>query len=342
MNIGLPIPAGTIQRIKQLSHGHPVFLVTLTGGACVIKSEGGGNIRTSQLANPIEIMNAIDAHAPTRVLGPKEMMAIRTWVQGHAADVEEGNAGYLASELAAALRPPMPGQGPQYTRVFIVMQAKQNLTDLESEGLKGMGRDADGTITVRDKTGVKALHQVFKQPGVLEKLGEIVAADAFNGNQDRVNFNGTGKKWDGQMLLCLQNPGNIFVGDGGGALTVLGLDVFDPYGSFKDWGTLNEGAEAYPGRILRTDAGAKRLELTRKLAADIERILGPRNRTFAFQKQTRLPVDAVARINRGLETGAAKVLAFMKQKYVGGKIPIGIQLRLKACGWLTPQQFPKV
>lgn len=211
-------------------------------------------------------------------------MGIRTWVQGHAADVEEGNAGYLASELAAALRPPMPGQGPQYTSVFIVMQAKQNLTDLESEGLKGMGRDADGTITVRDKTGVKALHQVFKQPGVLEKLGEIVAADAFNGNQDRVNFNGTGKKWDGQMLLCLQNPGNIFVGDGGGALTVLGLDVFDPYGSFKDWGTLNEGAEAYPGRILRTDAGAKRLELARKLAADIERILGPRNRTFAFQK----------------------------------------------------------
>lgn len=72
MNIGLPIPAGTIQRIKQLSHGHPVFLVTLTGGACVIKSEGGGNIRTSQLANPIQIMNAIDAHAPTRVLGPKD------------------------------------------------------------------------------------------------------------------------------------------------------------------------------------------------------------------------------------------------------------------------------
>ncbi|MEI8298168.1 MAG: hypothetical protein WCH32_09100 [Pseudomonadota bacterium] len=341
MNIMTPIQSNFIQRIKQLSQGHPVFLLSMANGdQCVIKADGAN--RTAHLSAPIEIMNAVDPHAPSRVLSKTEMLGIRGWVMGHAADLEE-QPGYLMSELASGLRPPLPGQGPQYSKVFIVMEAKAQLTDLQAEGLKGLGQDGDGNITVRDKSGVKSLQQVFKQPGVLEKLGEVLAVDAFNGNQDRINFEGAGKPWPGAgSLKCIQNPGNIFIGEGGGRLTVLGLDVFDPTNQFKDMNNFPEPDFAYPGRILRADAAARRVKLAQDVVADFETILGPRNRTFAFQKQTRMPTDACPRIVRGMESGGTKILNFLKQKFAGGGLGLGVVKRVDACGWLSKANFPRL
>jgi hypothetical protein len=343
MDISRPVPTHAIESVTQLADGHPVFLVRLQNGAFVLKAEDSSSNR--QVADPASIMNAVDPRAQSRVLKKDEIMRIRDWVAGHPQDVEEQNAGDLLGRLRGALRPPMPmagipgGMMPQQNNVIVIMQAKQNLQNLEAAGTAALGGD---------KTAVKRLATALNQPGGLEKLGEILAADAFTGNQDRVNFEGAGKMWNGAQLQCLQNPGNVFVGDEQGRPTVLGLDTFDPTNQFsrmEDWQDASDGF-FYPGQLLRNDAGNRRAEVIQKVVADIETILGRRNRKIPGARKSRLPADAAQRIDRGMMNGAAKILAHLRQQYAPrgihttGSIPQGLRNKLEACGWLTPANFP--
>ncbi|AMY07277.1 hypothetical protein LuPra_00444 [Luteitalea pratensis] len=350
MNIDQSLSANGLQRIRQLAAGHPVFLLTYQDGACVIKADSAG--KNKLLKDPIEIMNAIDPHARSRVLGKQELMAIKGWASGNAGNLDEKTPGYLITELGKALLPPLPPMAGQRTpvsqqqSVFIVMPAKQQLMDLKEAGSEALGLDADGHPTVRDKGKVRQLADVFKQHGTLEKLGNILAVDAFNGNQDRINFqdNVQVRSWHGQPMRRMQNIGNFFVGEGGdGRLTVLGLDVFDPVNQFQDFDRFAEtDFDPFPGRALRPDAKPQRQKLAQDVAADLETVLGPRNRKLGFLKQTRLPNDAAIRIERGLDDGAKKILAYLKAKYANGGIPIAISQRLQACGWMSRINFPKL
>jgi hypothetical protein len=349
MNIDQPLSANGLQRIKQLSDGHPVFLLTYNDGTCVIKSDGA--TQSKHLRDPIEIMNAIDPHARSRVVGKQELLAIKSWTAGNPGSLDEKAPGYLAAELAKALRPPtppMPGQRmvSNQQAVFIVMPAKQQLVELKEAGLEALGVDGDGHPTVRDKGKVRQLAEVFKQPGTLEKLGAILAVDAFNGNQDRVNFEDgvQVKSWHGQPMRRMQNVGNFFVGEGGGGrLTVLGLDVFDPSNQFKDFDTFVEtDFDPFPGRIHRPDAAGRRKVLAQEVAQDLETVLGPRNRKFGFLKQTRLPGNAASRIEKGFDDAAKAILSYLKQKYANGGIPIAISRRIEACGWMSRTNFPRL
>ena len=349
MNIEQPLGSNGLQRIKQLSEGHPVFLLTYQDGTCVIKSDGA--TKSKFLKDPLEVMNAIDPHARSRVLGKQELINIKNWASANGGNLDEKAPGYLMTELAKALMPPSPPTPgnrmvSNQQAVFIVMPTKQQLVDLKQAGNEAIGVDGEGHPTVRDKGKVRQLADVFKQPGTLEKLGAILAVDAFNGNQDRVNFEDgvQVRSWHGQPMKRMQNVGNFFVGEGGGGkLTVLGLDVFDPSNQFKDFDAFVEtDFDPYPGRIHRPDASGRRKVLAQEVAQDLETVLGPRNRAFGFLKQTRLPSNAAARIEKGFDDAAKAILTYLKQKYANGGIPIAMSRRIEACGWMSRTNFPRL
>ncbi len=334
MNLNMPIPTQSIQSIRQLAEGHPVFLVNIENGCFVVKAEDTQVNRN--LKDQLEIMNVIDPNAFTRVLTKPELMGLRDWVRQNGDSLEETRNGYMLDKLSGALRPPMPPpmRGAAIQRmqesVWIVMHAKANLKDLEGAGKKRQ----EG-----DKTEVREIAKALNEPGTLEKLGEIIAADAFNGNQDRVNFEGHGKRWEenGQKfsLECIQNPGNFFVAQQGGKSTVFGLDSFDPTNQFKDLDTFAKASDGfnYPGTVLRQDAGPARQALAQKIVNDMEMILGPRNRKIIFASTKRLPQDATARLVRGMQSGALKILNHLKSKYRGRPQSQAFQERLRALGW---------
>ncbi len=90
----------------------------------------------------------------------------------------------------------------------------------------------------------------------------------------------------------------------------------------------------YPGtKILKQGSNGDRKEMAQKLVADLETILGPRNRKLPFARKQRLPKDAALRIERGMHSGAQKIQNHLKQKYRGRTVSAGLKKRLTELGW---------
>ena len=334
MNIQNDISHLAITEIKQLSSGHPVYLVRTANDACVIKVELAS--KHSFVQYPIEIMNFIDSTAKVRVLNKSEVMRVRNYVQANQQTIEETPKGLLLDRIAKALTPPDPRHPMQgATAVMTIMELKQNMRDLQTAYDKLQGGD---------KTDVRAIAKALNDPGGLEKLAGIMAADAFTGNGDRIAFDGKGgghEQYQGQYLKCIINVGNIFIVDHGGKAVISGLDAYDPGNMSKNMDS-KELPVNYYGSILRQDAIAKRRELFTMLIDDLEMVMGPRNRALSIMKQTRLTSSAPQRLETGMMQGAQKILIGLRQKYAGGNIPMGIQHRLQALGWLNRTNFPRL
>jgi hypothetical protein len=338
--------------MTQLAQGHPVFLVEFAHDRCVIKQDNMDG--RANAGNVVALMNAVDPGAQSRVLGTGELLALRAWVnanQGniHLAGQDQGFLVYLSQIIEEASRPPLPpgmAVTPQNQRkgVWTVMQAKANLMDVESAAMQRVGGN---------KASVKAITERLRAPGGLEKIGQILAVDAFNNYGDRVNWlflnspnQRRGKNVDGmpEKCRCMWNPGNFFVDGHEG---VLGLDPIDPNTAFNDWQTMPDlpTGEIYAGTILKQSNGHLRAAVAEAVIEDLELLLGPRNRRGVYKvvgATHRMPKNGAARIVSGIETGAALVLAHLRQTYAGGNIPVGLQLRLQACGWLNPSLFPRL
>lgn len=351
MNIQQSLDMSKISVLKQLAPKHPVFLLDMGNGKCVIKQD---NINSNtQAMNPASIMNAIDPSAHSRVLDKRELMGLRTWASSnqHLMDVEDH--GYFMQIVGDALRPPtrptfqrpVPGQRlpmnpgvSQQKGAWTVMQAKENLMDLESAAEKRIGGN---------KANVKAITEKLRAPGGLEKIGEIIAVDAFNNYGDRVNFDlDGGKRVDGmtERCKCMWNPGNFFVDGNEG---VLGLDAIDPNTEFNNWEKMPEipTGSQYAGRVLRRENGQMRRNIGTLVVHDFELLLGPRNRKGIYKiggATHRLPKDGVMRLVRGMESGGQKILAHLKTRYMNGGVPHGLQRRLNEVGWLNRSNFPRL
>lgn len=337
MDINQNISNKTFTEVRQLAAGHPVFLVTTTEDAFVIKAENSGSNKLVGFS--AEVMNFVDSNAASRVLTKYEIFAIKNFTNAHADALIEKTPGTLNNFITSATRtplPPMPGQRGQVnqqTAVWTIMEAKVQLTDIESAAQLALGGD---------KSLVKVFTKAFNNPANLKRLGIILAADAFNSNEDRVNFAGPGVKVGNlQRMQRIWNPGNIFIADEKRRMTVIGLDNFDP-NSMINQNPDNFDPNSYPGVYLRADKAGERNTLLTHIASDIEILLGPRNRKFSFLQQTRLPANAVQLMEQGMQEGADKILQFLKQKYVNGNMGLQMQLRIKSIGWLTRTNFPRI
>lgn len=318
------IEPSSIFAIKALSPGHPVYLLEgwTLGTGLVIKQEStlaAKNVKTNAM-----IMHAVSPGATAVPLKPAELQALRTWVTGNP-DSTGGRA--LVSDL---------GQ----TGTWLKMNAAQGLIDLKG---------AANAALAGDKSDVRLIAKALNAPGGLEALGAIIAADAFNSNNDRFAFDGMGgMNWNGARLQCLANVGNVFVASSkSGAATPIGLDTWDPGSQHKNLReALNEQLSRWPGRMLADAAKAERVTFANMVVEDLEMVLGPRNRNFlakALVGTDRLDKQAKPRVVAGIESGAQKIRDYLKHRYGPASrqtLPVGLAHRLGALGWLSRSDFP--
>ncbi len=321
--------------INQLAPTRPVFMLKTENGNCVLKAEKTSSMRIVEM--PMEVMQIVDRHAKSRAVTRSELLKLKGWAAANKDKVHmspAAGADYFAGQLGIALIPPMPGRGNMNQLTFTIMEMKQQLVDTQT-GFEAMMNG--------DKTIVRRIAETLSAKGGLEKLGSIIAADAFSNNGDRVALDGLGgSKIPGTQISTkvLINTGNIFVGNENGKPTLLGLDNYDPGTLQKDFNAPLHPGQPYLGEILNPKNKANRTKVCLDLVDDLETLLGPRNRAFSFLQQTRLPSNAAARIEKGIDEGALKILMYFKQKFARGGIPIGMVERFQRIGWWNNSNFP--
>lgn len=323
----------TLTRMKQLKPHHPVFKLFATDGDLVIKMEGDARLT---VGNAAAIMTAVDPGAKAVMLLSVEMAALKSWStvcrHGHGCDCAQFR------QFA------VPQQGQVLpTSSWMKMEAKANILDL--------GEAADNR-RAGDKTDIRRMTEVLRAAGGLEQLGAIIAADAFNGSNDRFAMDGNGgcqfplNPQQGEQVVrlqCLANVGNVFVAaDPAGGSQVVGLDFFDPGTAFRDWAQpLNEAMSRWPGRLLKLSALGDRILFMNMVVADLETTLGPRDRKVVWVRTDRMPKDAAQRLNTGMVQGADRIKRALIQRARTLPTPIGLQQPLSILGWLNHRDFPR-
>jgi hypothetical protein len=190
-----------------------------------------------------------------------------------------------------------------------------------------------------DKTDVRVIAASLNASGGFEKLGAIMAADFFIGNRDRFVWPPPGSSWpkeNGQRLKTLQNVGNVFVAidskQNKGALA--GLDILDPGNPFKNITKKMDLDEEWMGLLLGADKSGERMQFAHDVVADLNYVLGPRNRKFKFLQQERLGPQAPNRLYVGMQNGADRIKASLSRYLKGhGALPTGFGHRIERLKW---------
>jgi len=317
-----PLPVVTqanVQEIVALSPGHPVYKVTLRGGAqFVAKADRRGNMGAvaSDIAKfdaqlmgqvskntDIEIMSATEVGALFMCLGAVTPASAKASFKANATDV--GNFWYKMPLL--------------------------NVTTVQD---------------MLDEDEAELLRRVFKDIRSLGKLGKIAAVDLFIGNTDR--FDGEGN---------LSNLGNIFFSKKKVGLmrktqfTPIGLDFWD---GFKDDMNLTLTMSHWDQLATRPGVGVALAKDIRQLFESRIAVLGDYNLMLDFADHTiNSANDEVRRAGvrdidvtkgkykvamaKGMQAGARAIkdhlTTMMKKKGMGG-VPAGAVYRAQLLRWI--------
>ncbi len=310
----IPFNADDIAYVDPLAPGHPVFMLNgFDADRLVIKLESVKN--QAELKFTAKFMSAVDPNSKAKVLGQSEVAALREWTNRweNRHDDESG-----AKELSEGLS----SQGSWTKMRALRLQTLDTAVD-------GLGQG--------DKAGVRSFAKALNAPGGLEKLGEIVAADLFNGNRDRFNPDTGVTLPDGTSTKCLNNVGNVFLMLGpDGQRNVAGLDAFDVWNPIK-FQHANWIQTDWKGALLADNQRSERLRFARQIVDDLNHVLGARNRKIAFGRTKRLEHGAEMRVNTGMESGARKLRDRARQYLIGNqqRCPPGLLTRLKLLGWYS-------
>ena len=356
-----PIQANDIDTIEALAPGHPVFqLYGKNDDSIVIKAEGD---ETKSLGQHAQVLAVVDPNALHIVLTAQERQELRRWANSvNASDTATRNAlvelnKVLLFDLHFSSRKVKYGndQGAnQKTQVIFKMQPRAGLTDLKKASSKI--RNQDGTV---DKTDVRLIAKALNASGGLEQLGQILAADFFNGSQDRFSapfydmykknalvteggaytyYEGTTKK--SKRFKIIQNHGNVFVYMDGKKARPIGLDFFDYGSAARDYSLDDteeiESRSPWPGRWLINgdDEAQARWLIAQNVVDDLNEVLGPRDRTFSIARTERLEKNAANRFYQGIDQGIAALKEAWEQKKLGGTKPApGLLWRIGILGW---------
>lgn len=325
LSIKNPINADDIHSASILAPGHPVFKLEGFGNsvgkidAIVVKQEGGHGQNVAMAAMTMSIVDKNSRQVP---LSPVELQALRTFA---AMQDQPTTESFRASmEIVKVLA--MGG-------TWIKMDVKR-LMDLKSAGQN---------LAAGDKSDVRVIANALRKPGGLEKLGEIIAADLFNGSNDRFAYPAMKNLGVGNVVV--QNQGNIFIDCSKiGAGKPVGLDNYDPFSqqrhmSGQEATNMDLGVDCWGGHLLKSANKTKRDDFIKSIVADLEFLLGgARNRKIAFASKNRLGNARTARISKGMDNGT-KLLkkAFAKFRVIGQQqnkqFAEGISRKLAVLGW---------
>lgn len=324
-----PLKAEDIYKISELSQGHPVFKVEGWGDgsskkvdAIVLKMEGANSKGVVVAAS---IMGMVDPRSAQVALTPQELQELKTWVNG--GEVPDVESFRVAQTVATTLA--QPG-----TWLKMELRKLMTLDDAVANRLGG------------DKADVRVIAHALRQHGGLEKLGEIIAADLFNGSNDRFAYPPYANAQPGKHPIptkVVQNVGNVFIACAGRSGTPIGLDNFDPGSATKyvdgpEANDMDLGLQSWGGNLLVRANKADRDLFIAAVIEDMEALLGggSRNRKNPFGSQNRLGTGRKQRLTNGIASGAKKMeAAFAKlQRNANGRsLHVGIQRKLAQLGW---------
>jgi len=315
-----PIVSNHLTGVVNLSPERPVFLLTATDGShVVIKQEVKVHANDGQnMKFALKVIKQVSPTASGKTLRNDEIEVLRGFVEMHE---------YIADALMKPLNEDLA-----YLKVLLGNGGMWFKMD-KAEGVISIEK-AKAKAAAGDKTDVRTIAAAFSAPDGLEALGRIIAADLWNGNNDRFTYGGT----DNGYRVC-QNPGNVLLATQG-TLKPIGLDAYEAMGVFRNYNATIaqlEGADTWGGRLL-ANTPAARVELRnfcQDVIADIEEILGPRNRKGLGKlgSTRRLPHNAATRLQHGVISGSLPIRAKMRQLAARANPPVGLIDRLTIVGW---------
>ena len=284
-----------------------VFLLQGVGSELVIKIDA---VQATQIKSSGVATKAIDPSVKMKILTDSEHFALEEYCRYFEETMAfyndlglKGKPEWQAEKLAVAdLK-----QGLTFPEPFAKM-TKQTIHHLEEAATeRGKG----------NKSIVRLYASSLKASGGLERLGQVVAGDLFNGNTDRFSPNAGQTKTIGPYTFdfkALVNPGNamiIALDDGSFGATM--LDYVDPNSLFKDIAVPLATAErqgAWPGRTLVDKK--LRHAFAKDIVSDLESVLQPNK---SWYNTSKLGSGAVSRLEAGMVEGAKLLKRRLEAKY---------------------------
>ncbi|MEZ0227761.1 MAG: hypothetical protein ACAI25_03995 [Planctomycetota bacterium] len=301
----------------KIGSGKVFLLVGPADEKLVIKTDA--NISDAGVKSANTVVKAIDKNVKVKVLDAAEKKALVDWVTDWEAEEawfkKEMGKEYRADEKDAveSLKFSVNYKGPEPWFKMAALELK----------------DLDGALKKRldgDKSEMKAFIKTLTAKGGLEKLGQVIAADMFNGNTDRflpVWAFGVGQAGAGKTIgkkhfafKTLVNLGNVFIASTKAGLEVSALDFVDPGSQFKDITQPLAAAEAtakYPWTGKALSDKKLREAFAADIAADLELVVNPKKSKLS--PFTKLGKDAASRLSAGMVTGAQAIKKKLEAKY---------------------------
>jgi hypothetical protein len=326
LNVNGQIVADDIFAATKLDPHRPVYLLVGAVEKIVVKRDNTTQENDPRnMAHALRNMKAIDRTMATRQLTPVELREIASFIEGEKRD-GEAFGGQVSPDILA-FEQDLRAAG----RVSWVKTAFfEGLINLESAAAKAREQG--------NKSGVRAIAAALRAPGGLEKLGAILAVDAFNGNDDRFDFSDQPVVNGG--LNRLTNPGNVAVCLQHNVMRPVGMDAYAGAAEFRSLDQAGQPPRRWSGYRLKDDQHGWRQRFCEEVAADIETTLGPRNRKLLFVATNRLPKNAGQRLATGMDQGIAKLKATLQTIRDPRQAPPGLIGRMVALGWAKPAPPP--
>ena len=339
-------PIAQVMSMKNISAGHPVYLLEMPDDSfLIIKNDSG---TASAIQNNLNTMAAVSAKSGGSVLADAEMKAVINYV-------------VLEKEYAAKNLKPI---NPDITMFENHMRAHGTWFKMENvpgfTDLKSAVQDLQNNGNYQ---GVRAIGKALNAPDGFETLGQVIAADFFNQNRDRFYPNSSAGATDGGQnpttggrFRVVQNYGNIMISvdkkknrtlaldkflskigrDRKKERTVLGLDSYDPSTAvYMDMSKTvaqieNAGGDPWDGKFLRANPkdNQRREELCDDIFTDLDELLGPWKKSKLSLSKKRLDKDGGRRLRIGVEEGSEKIMKHLNLQIAQGNAPVGIRDRL--------------
>lgn len=305
LSFATPILAAEIRSITVFKDLKVFLLTGALKDRVVVKADG---LSRDQIKSANWAMKNVDSGARVKILTPFELGQLKEYADTTVAAIELlEDMGYNAKDMNHPARQLKDSPGWDDGYVFFKMEP-QKLIDVEN-AYKAAHKSAKDK-TPPDLTDITRLAASLKAEGGLEKLGEIIAVDLFNGYSDRF-YPGGGiflRKWK-----AIVNLGNIFiVTDKDNKLVPSGLDFANA--NSPDWQKPID--DQWSGHLL-SDVQRRR-QFANDVIDDLEFLFSPIPPTKRAFKSPKPALgnhkEAVQRLIDGMRDGVKKIIISVRAR----------------------------
>lgn len=323
-----------IDSIEHLKRG-AVYLVKGNGPAIVVKREEIHGNESQHFDLNRKAMGVIDKDVKaSHRLSVRELAALTSFIahERHRISLElNGRLPGGTADLDTALnvlngKNGATGAGMVWYKMPL-MSKMDNLQDAwnKAQGARPFGEGTEDQSSALMSTFLTTL----KAPGGLEALGQVIAADLFNGSRDRIapkkdkmDFNRVvygNKKY---VLHTIKNVGNLMIVNNGKAATITGMDFIDPktiYTSVtRSLDDLHKSV-SWDGYVIVDQK--QRKEFAKAVVQDLEEIFKAgswkKKKDFfgrTLSDQSVLGSDAARRLSHGMVKGAKLLVKYFDER----------------------------